>query len=209
MRTIVMKSIAAALIALVGAGSAQAVVVSGSFSFTATGLPISPIVGTVSYSFDNTAGFFNAANGATANGSPVQVSFTGLNNLPGSWTPVLTYVLSGNIGGNPVADLMSIGHTLNGTATTMGTDDWRIAFNTISTAPGFREFTYTQASAPGAQFQTFAGSVTAVPEPTTAAFMGLGLAVLLAARRRLSAEVRLRPGSTPMGASSTAGAASC
>lgn len=182
MKTRVSKSVAAAALALAAASGAQAAIVSGSYAFTATGLPTSPVVGVVSFSFDNTANFFNAANGATANGSAVQVSFSGLN-LPGSWTPVLTFILSGNIGGNSVADLMSIGHSLNGTATTMGTDDWRIAFNSISTAPRFREFTYTQTSAPGAQFQTFAGAVTAVPEPATAALTGLGLVLLVAARR--------------------------
>ncbi len=183
MKTTTSKFIVAAIVALSAAGAAQAALVSGTYSFTATGLPTNPIVGVVSFSFDNTATFFSAANGSTANGSPVQVSVSGLN-LPGSWTPVLTFILAGNVGGNPVTDLMSIGHSLNGTATTMGTDDWRIAFNTISTVPSFREFTYTQASAPGVQFQTFVGHVTAVPEPSTVACMGLGLAALLAVRRR-------------------------
>ncbi len=169
------------------AGSASAAMVSGSYSFQASGFgagaPHEPVTGVVSFSFDNSATFFGAANGAIANGQPVQVSFSGLS-LPGSWTPVLTYVLSGSVGGNPVQDLLAIGHALNGTATTMGTDDWRIAFNAISTAPSFREFTYTLASAPGQQFQTFAGQVSAVPQPPASLLLLAGLAGLLALRRR-------------------------
>lgn len=183
MRFSVQKSVLAASLALGMTTAAQAVIVSGSYSYTATGLPTDPIVGVVHFSFDNSANFFNAANGAVVNGAPVQVSVSGPN-LPGTWTPVLTFIRSGVIAGNPVADLMSIGHSLNGTQTVAGTDDWRIAFNTISTAPSFREFTYTRANTPGVQFQTFSGSVSAVPEPATAASLAAGLALLLLARVR-------------------------
>ena len=174
---------AATVCALLGCTAAQADIVSGSLSFTALGLPVDPIVGTVSFSFDNSAGFFNVADGGMANGAPVTVSFDGLS-LPGGWTPVLTYVKSGVVGGVPVADLMSIGHLLNGTQTLPGTDDWRIAFNTVSTAASFREFTYTLASAPGLQFQTFNGSISVVPEPAPVWLLGLGLVPLLLAHRR-------------------------
>lgn len=179
----VQKSILALGLSLGLATAAQAVVVSGTYAYTATGLPTDPIVGVVRFSFDNSANFFNAANGAMANGVPVQVSISGPN-LPGTWTPVLTFIRNGVVAGNPVADLMAIGHSLNGTVTAMGTDDWRVAFNTISTAPSFREFTYTRANAPGVQFQTFAGSVSAVPEPATAASLAAGLALVMLARRR-------------------------
>jgi len=48
MKTRVLKSAAAALVSLVSAAGAQAAIVSGTYSFTATGLAISPIVGTAS-----------------------------------------------------------------------------------------------------------------------------------------------------------------
>lgn len=158
-------------------GVAQAAPVSGTLSFTATGLAIDPIQGTVRFSFDNSAGFFNAADGAVRNGVEVDVEVID-SPLAGLWTPVLTYVKSGNIGGVAVQDLMSIGHLLNGTQTLAGTDDWRIAFNSISTAPSFREFTYTRADAPTELFQTFRGSAVPVPAPATAVLTLMGLAAL-------------------------------
>lgn len=176
--------------ALLAAPATHATIVTGTWSFEAYGLPIDPIIGTVSFSFDNSASFFNAANGATANGTSVTVSVDGLN-LPGDWVPVLTFIKSGVIGGMPVEDLMSIGHGLNGTQTVMGTDDWRIAFNRISTAPSFREFTYTSALAPGVQFQTFVGTASAVPEPPASALLALGLVSLLVARRRSSTRAEI------------------
>ena len=169
------------------ASLSHAAIVTGSLSFSATGFPAGapadPVVGTVTFSFDNTATFFNATNGTVTNGAPVTVSFSGLS-LPGSWTPVLTYVSDGLLGGVQVHDLLSIGHVLNGTQTIAGTDDWRVAFNDISSLPAFREFTYTRTVDPIAQFQTFNGAVAAVPEPETMALMSVGLAAVAAWRRR-------------------------
>ena len=45
--------------------------------------------GIVTFSFDNSAPFFNAADGVTVNGVVVDVSVSGLS-LPGAWVPVLT-----------------------------------------------------------------------------------------------------------------------
>ena len=169
------------------ASVSQAALVAGSLSFSATGFPagapVDPVVGTVTFSFDNTATFFNATNGTVTIGAPLTVSFSGLS-LPGSWTPVLTYVSDGLLGGVQVHDLLSIGHILNGTQTIAGTEDWRVAFNDFSSRPAFREFTYTRTLDPTAQFQTFTGAVTAVPEPETMALMGVGLAAVAAWRRR-------------------------
>src|SRR5688572_10706592 len=88
----------AVLVMLAGPSAASASVITGSLAFTATGFPegapVDPVSGVVNYSFDNSASFLSAANGSTQNGAPVQVSVSGLN-LPGSWTPALTYVKSG------------------------------------------------------------------------------------------------------------------
>jgi hypothetical protein len=165
------------------ASTTSATIVSGSLTFTATGFgagaPSDPVTGTVHYSFDNSATFFGASDGSTQNGAPVSVSFSALS-LPGGWTPVLTYILSGNIGPVPVADLMSIGHVLNGTQTLAGTDDWRLAIDSVSSGPTFREFTYTQAGDANV-YQSFTG---AVPDVGTGAQLALGMMSLLALWRR-------------------------
>lgn len=157
--------------------AASAAIVSGSLSFTASaftpaGAPVDPVTGIVTFSFDNSATFFNAVDGATVNGAVVDVSVTGLN-LPGTWTPVLTYIKD-----NPgVVDVLAIGNGPT-TVVTAGTDDWRFAANTISTSPGFRELWYAQASIPGVVYMTNTGSVTPVPEPGSWALMVFGLAAL-------------------------------
>ena len=165
---------AAMLTMLASPSAASAEIVTGSLAFTATGFPngapVDPVSGLVNFSFDNTANFFNAGDGSTQNNAPVHVSFSGLN-LPGSWTPALTFVKSGVLGGSPVEDLMAIGHAMDGTVVNAGNDDWRVAFNAISTAPSFLEFTYASAAAQGAIFMTFTGTASAVPEPSSCALL--------------------------------------
>lgn len=160
---------------------AHATPITGSLSFTATGFgagaPHDPVVGTVTFSFDNAAPFFNAADGAIVNGVVVDVNVFGLS-LPGAWVPVLTYINNAM-----VQDVLAIGHSLNGTVVNPGTDDWRVAFNNISTNPTFREFAYSTSSSQSV-FVTTTGTASAVPEPATLTLLGVGLAAIRVARRR-------------------------
>ena len=45
--------------------------------------------------------------------------------------------------------MLAIGHQLNGTVVNTNTDDWRVAFNTVSTNLTFREFAYASSSVSG------------------------------------------------------------
>lgn len=166
---------------LVAALHAGAATVTGQFDFQASGFPVDApfgtVNGTVAFSFDNAETFFGAADGSVHNGAPVHVSLGGLS-LPGTWTPVLTYIKSGTVGGNPVSDLVSIGHALAGTGVNPGSDDWRLALNSASTQPAFREFTYAVASDPSRFFMTTTGQIAPVPEPGSLLLMATGLAVL-------------------------------
>jgi hypothetical protein len=172
--------VAAGALAALLPGVASAALVSGTLSFTAqnfgAGAPTDPVTGTVTYSFDNAAPIFNATSGGA-----VQFTITGLN-LPGTWTPVLSYFKDNVIGGFRLVDVLAIGHSANGgTPTAFGTDDWRVAFNNVSTAPSFREFTYTTTALTNGQYQTFVGRV---PEPGTFGLAALAIVGLIGARRR-------------------------
>lgn len=160
---------------------AFATLVTGTLSFQADdfpiGAPFAAASGTIAFSFDNAASFFGATDGSVQNGAQVHVAVSGIS-LPGDWTPVLTYIQSGSIGGQPVADLLAIGHALAGTAVDAGTDDWRLALDTVSSSPSFREFTYAVGSLPGGPFMSTGGTLAPVPEPWSGALMAAGLVVL-------------------------------
>lgn len=172
------RSVCLALGLLAGASAAQAVVVSGQLAFSASGFaagaPTDPVTGSVSYSFDNAAPFFNQVDGALVSGYTVDVNLLGLN-LPGTWVPVLTYIQS--------LDVLAIGNGPT-TVVTAGTDDWRFAVNNVSTIPTFREFVFANSSIAGATFVTTVGSVTPVPEPSSIALLSLGLVAMVLHRRR-------------------------
>jgi hypothetical protein len=177
------KILALAAILMCSAAPLRASIIAGSASFEAwgftAGAPTDPVFGSVFYSFDNAANFFNTPDGGTANGAPVHVSISSLG-LPGSWVPVLTYVKSGILGGLPVSDVLAIGDVLNGTLVVAGTSDWRVAFNNASTAPTFREFTYSTAGAP----TLYVSTTGVVPEPATLALFALGVVAFRLSRRR-------------------------
>lgn len=175
--------IAAAAMALAASNGATAAVISGSASFNAwgfgAGAPADPVNGTVSWSFDNSANIFNAADGTVANGVAVHVEILGVS-LPGSWTPVLTYFKNAVVNGVPFVDVLAIGHSLNGTLVLPATNDWRIAFSDASGDLGFRELTYATSEKSG----LFMSTTGVVPEPASLGVLAAGLLAAGALKRR-------------------------
>ena len=160
---------------------AQATLITGSFSFTASGFscsapppcptaPFDPVSGTVTYSFDNSTGFADATTGFTVTGIPSGLQTDG---------PGMTY--------DAGSDILIIGDLVNtASALVPGQQDWALRIDDVSKAPVFFVFAEANTANAGLTFTTQTGSLTplGIPEPVTLMLLGIGLAGLGFARRK-------------------------
>ncbi|TCI00764.1 PEP-CTERM sorting domain-containing protein [Roseococcus sp. SYP-B2431] len=156
--------------------AAEAAVITGTYSFTATGSP-SNASGDISLTFDNAASFVNEATGISTGA----FSF--------SYQPTLHFTFVDYL------DRLIIGAAGNANAFHIGVDDFALVIDGASTlTPSFISFWRSTPGA-GTGNSTTAGTVsfvsnvppaTAVPEPGTLALVSLGLIGLGIARQRFN-----------------------
>ena len=167
------RLLALGLVGLMLTAPARAVVVSGTWNFTATDIVSGTGTYTGSFSFTGFDSIIPYAN-STAAGFTVTTSFTTLG------TNVFTY--------NVLNDTLTIGGGSNALSwSTSNTNDWQLVVDNFLQSQ-FVRLRYSAAGAiNGTDIDTRVGSVTkVVPEPGTLALLGLGIVGLGLSRRRKS-----------------------
>src|SRR5262245_28347205 len=152
--------VAAACILALGTGPANAITITATINFTASGFlagaPVNPVIGSFTITLDPTV-FVQRA---------TTVAFNDVNITPSAIAPMFDYIPSINGGFLSVCSTAA----LPGCTVSAGSNSFFLQIQHFQSTPTFSAFTYAQASVPGF-FSTVAGSVSVVPGPIA----GVGL----------------------------------